>query len=209
MELLQFLKSFTNKKKGLAQSLAYKRLWIKVCWTPDINTQMCSLNTLYLISIFHFVAEKGKSQINSTQELFLKRKYSFHEEYWGRSLTWFNLPYVSIFTSLLLQNGNWHFSDANYCVILNYKGNIIFHTAYWKTETLLCWLRSVQSRLWFFLWSCMDVRVGLWRRLSTEELMLLNCGVGEDSWEYLGLQGDPTSPFWRRSALGFLWKEWC
>ena len=25
------------------------------------------------------------------------------------------------------------------------------------------------------------------------ELMLLNCGVGEDSWESLGLQGDPTS----------------
>ena len=47
------------------------------------------------------------------------------------------------------------------------------------------------------------------RRLSTEELMLLNCGVGEDSWESLRLQGDPISPFWRRSALGFLWKEWC
>ena len=29
---------------------------------------------------------------------------------------------------------------------------------------------------------------------STEELMLLNCGVGVDSWESLGLQGDPTSP---------------
>ena len=55
----------------------------------------------------------------------------------------------------------------------------------------------------------MDVRVGLWRRLSTEELMLLNCGVGEDSWDSLGLQGDPTSPFWRRSALGVLWKDWC
>ena len=27
----------------------------------------------------------------------------------------------------------------------------------------------------------MDVRVGLWSKLSTEELMLLNCGVGEDS----------------------------
>ena len=38
--------------------------------------------------------------------------------------------------------------------------------------------------------------------------MLLNCGVGEDSWESLGLQGDPTSPLWRRSALGFLWREW-
>ena len=39
--------------------------------------------------------------------------------------------------------------------------------------------------------------------------MLLNCGVGEDSLESLGLQWDPTSPFWRRSALGVLWKEWC
>ena len=53
------------------------------------------------------------------------------------------------------------------------------------------------------------MRVGLWRRLSAEELMLVNCGVGEDSWESLGLQGDPTSPFWRRSALGVLWREWC
>ena len=34
---------------------------------------------------------------------------------------------------------------------------------------------------------------GMWRRLSAEELMLLNCGVGEDSWESLRLQGDPTS----------------
>ena len=29
--------------------------------------------------------------------------------------------------------------------------------------------------------SCMDVRVGLQRKMSTEELMHLNCGVGEDS----------------------------
>ena len=42
---------------------------------------------------------------------------------------------------------------------------------------------------------------------SVKELMLLNCGVGEDSWESFGLLGDPTSPFLRRSALGFLWKE--
>ena len=31
----------------------------------------------------------------------------------------------------------------------------------------------------------MDVRVGLWRKLSMKELMLLNSGVGEDSWESL------------------------
>ena len=49
-------------------------------------------------------------------------------------------------------------------------------------------------RLWFFQWSGMDVRVVLWRKLRTEELIPLNCSVGEDSWESLGLQGDPTSP---------------
>ena len=30
--------------------------------------------------------------------------------------------------------------------------------------------------------------------------MLLNCGVGEDSWESLGLQGDQTSRCWRKSV---------
>ena len=39
--------------------------------------------------------------------------------------------------------------------------------------------------------------------------MILNCGLGEDSWESLGLQGDPTSPSWRRSVLGVHWKDWC
>ena len=31
-----------------------------------------------------------------------------------------------------------------------------------------------------FQWSCMYVRVELWRKLRAEELILLNCGVGED-----------------------------
>ena len=51
----------------------------------------------------------------------------------------------------------------------------------------------------------MDARVELWRKLTAEELKLLNCGVGEDSRESHGLQGDPTSPFYRGSALGVLW----
>ena len=39
--------------------------------------------------------------------------------------------------------------------------------------------------------------------------MLMNRGVGEDSWESLGLQGDPTSPFGRRSVLSVHWRDWC
>ena len=55
----------------------------------------------------------------------------------------------------------------------------------------------------------MDVRVGLWRKLRTEKLMLLNCGVGEDSWESLGLQGGPTRPSYRKSVLGAHCKDCC
>ena len=39
--------------------------------------------------------------------------------------------------------------------------------------------------------------------------MLVNCVVGEDSCESLGLQGDPTSPSWRESVLNIHWKDWC
>ena len=39
--------------------------------------------------------------------------------------------------------------------------------------------------------------------------MLLNCGVGEDSWESLGLQENPISPSYRKSVLNIQWKGWC
>ena len=44
--------------------------------------------------------------------------------------------------------------------------------------------------------------------VTNSELMLLNCGVGEDSWESLGLQGDPTSPSKGGSVMGVHWKDW-
>ena len=37
------------------------------------------------------------------------------------------------------------------------------------------------------------MRVGIERKLSTEELMFLNYGAGEESSESLGQQGDETS----------------
>ena len=53
----------------------------------------------------------------------------------------------------------------------------------------------------------MHVRVELQRQLSTEELMLLNCGVGEDSGESLGMKGDPTSPSKRKSVMNIHWMD--
>ena len=40
-------------------------------------------------------------------------------------------------------------------------------------------------------------------------LMLLNWGVGEDSWESLGLQEDQNSLFYSKSVLNIRWKDWC
>ena len=38
--------------------------------------------------------------------------------------------------------------------------------------------------------------------------MLSNCGSGEDSWEFPGLQGDQISQSWRKSTLNIHWKDW-
>ena len=69
----------------------------------------------------------------------------------------------------------------------------------------LSYLLFWYSVVWAIQWSCMDVRVGLWRKLSAEELMFLNCGAertlasplnckeiqpvhpkGDQSWVFIG-----------------------
>ena len=53
------------------------------------------------------------------------------------------------------------------------------------------------------------MRAGPQRKLSIKELMLLNCGTGEDSWESLGLQGIQTSQSYWKSTLNILCMDWC
>ena len=48
-----------------------------------------------------------------------------------------------------------------------------------------------------------------WTVKKAERWRILNCGVGEDSWESLGLQGDLTSQFKGKSVLNIHWKDWC
>ena len=68
----------------------------------------------------------------------------------------------------------------------------------WRKSTL-----NIHWKDWCLSWN--SNALATW----CQQLMLLNRGVGEDSWESLGLHRDPTSPFGRRSVLGVLWKEWC
>ena len=60
--------------------------------------------------------------------------------------------------------------------------------------TLLTKVRIVKAMVFpVVMYRCMDLRVGLERKLSAEELMFLNCGSGEDSSESFGQQEDQTS----------------
>ena len=51
--------------------------------------------------------------------------------------------------------------------------------------------------------------IGPQGRLSAKELMLSNCGAGEDSWESHELPGDQASQSYRKSTLNICWKDCC
>ena len=58
--------------------------------------------------------------------------------------------------------------------------------------TLLTKVRLVKAMVFpVVMYGCESWTI---KKLSTKELMLLNCGVGEDSCKSLGLQGNSTSP---------------
>ena len=44
-------------------------------------------------------------------------------------------------------------------------------------------------------------------RKAEHQELLLNCDVGEDSWDSFVQQGDQTSPSWRRSTLNIHWRD--
>ena len=47
------------------------------------------------------------------------------------------------------------------------------------------------------------------KKAKHQRVDAFECGAGEDCWQSLGLQGDPTSPSQRKSVLNIHWKDWC
>ena len=103
----------------------------------------------------------------------------------------------------------WDVYTIEYYSTIN-KNEIMLFLATWMDLAIIILSNSDEDKhmisLPVVLYGCESWTV---KKAEHRRIDALNCGVGEDSWESLGLQGDPTSPFWRRSALGFLWKEWC
>ena len=63
-----------------------------------------------------------------------------------------------------------------------------------KSRDIILWTKVCLVKAMVFpvvMYGCESWTI---KKVSTEELMLLNYGVGEDSWESLELQGDPTPP---------------
>ena len=76
-----------------------------------------------------------------------------------------------------------------------------------KDITLLTKVRLVKAMvLPVVMYGCASWTI---KKADCWRIDAFNCGVGEDSWESLGLQGDPTSPSERKSVLNIHWKDWC
>ena len=58
------------------------------------------------------------------------------------------------------------------------------------------------------MYVCVCIHIYIYIYTHTHIYMLLNCDIGEDPWEFLALQGDPTSPSYRKSVLNIHWKDW-
>ena len=88
---------------------------------------------------------------------------------------------------------------------MDYKVTFSKNTC-WNQEEKVCtygkWFQYIQDS-WAFreefnlisreFWRIVFFLIFSSKKLSAKELVLLNCGIGEDFWESLGLQGDPIS----------------
>ena len=55
----------------------------------------------------------------------------------------------------------------------------------------------------------MDVKSWTIKKAEHKEVRLLNCDVGEDSWESLGHQRDQRNQSQKKPILNIHWKDWC
>ena len=115
--------------------------------------------------------------------------YHFVANRWGNSG---NSVRLYLLSSKITADGDCS-HEIKRCLLLGRKVMTNLDSIFKSRDiTLPTKVRLVKAMVFpVFMYGCES---GLWRKLSAEELMLLNCGVGEDSWKSLGLQGDPTSP---------------
>ena len=85
----------------------------------------------------------------------------------------------------------------------------------------VCWVTGMESQTHRTLASLHELRhlerkplFQVLRNCSVDKIEVYSPGTKATfnfplTWHKISIQSNPTSPFWRRSALGFVWKEWC
>ena len=104
---------------------------------------------------------------------------------------------VILFSRVSSQHRNWTWADYR---------QIPYHLSYKGSPLLSKGLSRVFSSTTIHIG--LDVRVGAQRRLSTKELMLSNCGAGEDSripWT----ERRSNQSILKKSTLNIHCKDWC
>ena len=147
--------------------------------------------------------EKLKSLLMKVKEesgeSWLKTQYSKNKDYgiWSHHFMgnrWGNNGNSGRLSFLGLQNPCrwWLYHEIKRCLLLGRRAVTNLDSILKSRDiTLLTEVRLVKAMVFpVVMYGCESWII---KKLSANELMLLNCGAGEDSWESLGQQGDQTS----------------
>ena len=97
----------------------------------------------------------------------------------------------------------------NVCHVISFSSHIYVYThTRTHTHTYIYIYYSALKTLKFW-GENFDPQILSWAHVTGSSTTCIMVTLPLPFSEVLADQLYPTSPFWRRSALGFLWKEWC
>ena len=134
-------------------------------------------------------SEKVGLKLNIQKTKIMASKQHFMRKRWGNSGN-----SVRLYFGGLQNHCRWWLQPWNEKTLTSWKKSYDQPRQHKKSRdtTLLTKVHLVKAMVFLVVM----YRYESWTvKKGTKKLMHLNCGVGEDSWESLGLQGDPTCPF--------------
>ena len=109
--------------------------------------------------------------------------------------------------SKITADGDWS-HEINRCLLLEWKvmtnPDRILKSRDIALPTKVCLVKAMVSLVVMYGCESWTIKKAEHRRIDAFELQCWR-RLSRVPW----LQGDPTSPFWRRSVLNIHWKDWC
>ena len=175
-----------NLSPGQPVSNGWSRFWVKARSFPPSERRCWRLSHPDLwpsCSCSHSCRSQGNSLIS-----ILCPKHHLRDPSLGQTWSLLASSPLAAFSSLCLLKCN----EIKRCLLLGRKAVTNLDSILNSRDiTLPTKVHLVKATLFpIVMYGCESWTI---KKAECQKLMLLNCGVGEDSWESLGLQGDPTS----------------